>query len=252
MDDMKGILTHANLTDGLMPVGIFIIGYLQLRRDSYFLVAISQQHLVEVLILFDALTFQADDESVPKRLQTLALCRQLVTGRNEQFQRQADKSVAVAEDLFVDDRKQRVLDRRPGFPYLVEEDDVGGRQIAFCDTLVIIGVLQFTNAHGTEDLIGRRELRHEILKRAGTGKSLRQPPCHHALCHSRRAKQDDALPGHGCQQRQGYLVLLLIDALVQCIEKLFYPFLYHTDLCPELNEILPINTIYAFTKIHNF
>ena len=122
--------------------------------------------------------------------------------------------VAIAEQLLVDDRQQRVLYGRPGFPYLIEKHHVSRRQIALRVTLVFVRVLQFADAHGAEYLVGCAETRHQILERPCILECQLQPSCHHRLGHTRRAEQYHALTGQRCHQRERKLRLFLVDALV--------------------------------------
>ena len=122
---------------------------------------------------------------LPAKHKPLTLGWQLVAGSHEKLQRQLDFAYAVAEQFLIDDREQGVLYGRACLPYLVEEYDIGCRKITFHSTLIGVGGLQFLNAHRTEDLIGRREARHEILEIACSTEGTLQLSCHHTLGHTR-------------------------------------------------------------------
>ena len=87
-------------------------------------------------------------------------------------------------------------------------------QITLHRTLVSIRSLQFLNAHRTEDFIGCRESRHQILKALSPPECRLQLSGHHTLCHTRRSQQDDTLTCQSSQERERYLRLLLINAPV--------------------------------------
>ena len=65
--------------------------------------------------------------------------------------------VAVAEELFVDNSQKCILNSRSCFPYLVEKDHVGRRQISVGGAHISVGTFQLTDAHRTENLVGSRK-----------------------------------------------------------------------------------------------
>ena len=177
-----------------------------------------QEHRPEILLQFYRSTLYSDDESVPKRLQSFSLSRQLITCSHEKLQRKMHFPIAVTEDFLVNHRKERVLDRRSRLPDFIQENHIGSRQITLHRTFVSIRSLQFLNAHRAEDFIGCRESRHQILKALSIPKRRLQLSGYHTLCHSRRSQQDDTLTCQSCQERERYLRLLLINAPVHLTE----------------------------------
>ena len=83
--------------------------------------------------------------------------------------------------------EERVLDSRTRLPDFIQENHIGSRQIPLHRTLVSIRSLQFLNAHRTEDFIGRRESRHQILKALSIPERRLQLSGHHTLRHTRRS-----------------------------------------------------------------
>ena len=139
VDACQQVVSDANRLDALRPQVVLLVANLPLlvARGFHSVVAV-EQHLVEVRLLLDAATLHPDEETVPQRLQAFALCRQLIASSHQQLQWQAYLAFAIAEQLLVDHRQQRVLDGGPRFPYLVEEHHVGSWQIAVNGTLISV------------------------------------------------------------------------------------------------------------------
>ena len=96
-------------------------------------------------------------------------------------------AIAISEDFLINHREERVLDSRTRLPDFIQENHIGSRQIPLHRTLVSIRSLQFLNAHRTEDFIGCRESRHQILKALSIPERRLQLSGHHTLRHTRRA-----------------------------------------------------------------
>ena len=175
-------------------------------------------HLIESRFAADRLRQHAHDETVEDSLKTLSLGRQFVARGNEKLQRQVHLLCAIKIGLLVDDGQERVLYCRTCLPYLVEEDHVGTWQIAISGTLIAIGFFQARDADRTEDLVGSGETRHQILKRTGIAEGMLQTTRHHALSHTRRAKQQDALSSQGSKERQAQFGILLEHPLLQFVQ----------------------------------
>ncbi len=133
-------------------------------------------------------------------------------------------AIAITEKLLINHREERVLDSRPRLPDFIQENHIGSRKITLYRTLVSIRSLQFLNAHRTEDFIGCRKSRHQILKTLSIPECRLQLSGHHTLRHSRRSQQDDTLTCQSSKERERYFCFFLIDAPVHLPKQEFESF----------------------------
>lgn len=75
--------------------------------------------------------------------------------------------------------------------------------------------------------LGCAKPRHQVLKRACIPERTLQPSCYHRLRHSRRPKQDDALPSQCRQHRKCQLRLFLVYPIAQFCEQFLDSFFHH-------------------------
>ena len=127
--------------------------------------------------------------------------RHLVAGADHADQRRAHARAAVVELALVEQREQRVEDRRVGLEHLVEEGDAGGGQVAVDQALVAV-VLQRLQRQRAEQLLGRGEAREQPLEVARAAEGAVQPPRQFALGGARRADQQHVFAGQRGQQGQ--------------------------------------------------
>jgi hypothetical protein len=140
------------------------------------------------------------EEAVEEGLQRL-VGRQLVAGRHHADERRALAAAAVVELALVQQRQQRVEDRRVGLEHLVEEGDAGGRQEAFGQAFVAVG-FQRLQRQGAEQFLGRGETRQQALEVRRAVEGPVQPARQFALRGAGRADQQHVLAGQRGQQRQ--------------------------------------------------
>ena len=144
------------------------------------------EHLVERGLAFNAVGYHTDQKTVPQGLQSFVLARQFVGGGDKDLHRQSHRYGPILENPLVYGGQQGILNRRAGLPYLVQENDISSRQIPVCAALVAVLVLEFSDGHRAENLIGSREPGHQVLKRRASGEYLLQPSGNHALACARR------------------------------------------------------------------
>ena len=177
-------------------------------------------HPHESLLRFERRHDQTQQEAVPQRLQSLVVSRQFIRGGDDAFERKQHFAVAVAEKLFVQHGKQRILNRGAGLPDFVEEDDVGRGKVAVGKALVCVAVLELGDGHGTENLVGRAEAAHQILECAGVAERQFEPSGDEALADARQSEQEETFARHGAQQRQGQHVVAFVDSGPHLFEEL--------------------------------
>ena len=209
-----------------LPSSIFLIRNLPPTCFLFFFVIIVQQHLIERFLLFHASADNANQETVPQGFQSFALRRQFITGSHQQLQRKFQFRISIPKQLFIDDRQQRILNSRTGFPYFIQKHDIRCRQIPVHSTLVFIRFLQTADAHRTKDLIRCGETRHQVFKCPCIYKSSLQPTGHHRLCHPRRSQQQNTFARQSSQQRQTDFSLFLIYPPVHFGQQQLYTFFY--------------------------
>ena len=124
-----------------------------------------------------------------QRIQIFPLGRKFIGGSDHQLQRKPHFFFAVQIYFFIQHRKQSILNAGSGFPYLIQENDIGCGQIPFGHSHITVFVLQGRNRHRSEYLIRRTETGHQIFKRPCTHKSFFQPSSHHRLGYPGRAQQ---------------------------------------------------------------
>ena len=96
-----------------------------------------------------------DQEAVVQRVELLGL-GQLVGRGDEREQRHLQARVAVVKEPLVEQRQQRIEDGRIRLEDLVDEGDLGGREVAvrLADVLV---VLEAAHGERAEELLGDGE-----------------------------------------------------------------------------------------------
>ena len=144
----------------------------------------------------------AQQEAVVEGQQRL-VGRRLVAGADGAHQRRADAARPVVELAFVEQRQQRVEDRRVGLEHLVQKGDAGRRQVAVDEPFVAV-VLQRLQRQRAEQLLGRREARQQPLEIARAVEGTVQAPRQFALGGARRADQQHVFAGQRRQQQQAH------------------------------------------------
>jgi hypothetical protein len=95
--------------------------------------------------------------------QQRVVVRRFVAGADGADQRRAQAARAVVELAFVEQRQQRVEDRRVGLEHLVEEGDARGGQVAVDQALVAV-VLERLQRQRPEQFFRRGEARQQPLE----------------------------------------------------------------------------------------
>mmetsp|Transcript_7892 Transcript_7892/g.23585 ORF Transcript_7892/g.23585 Transcript_7892/m.23585 type:complete len:205 (-) Transcript_7892:406-1020(-) len=134
----------------------------------------------------------SDQESIVQRVQLLAL-GQLVARADQAQQRDLHSLRPVVEEPLVEQREQRVQDRRVRLEDLVHEGDLGGGQVAVHLALVPV-LLETLHAQRPEELLGNRKTGEEALEVA-TMTHLAEPSGELGLGGTGRAEQEEVLPG---------------------------------------------------------
>ena len=98
--------------------------------------------------------------------QELVVLRQLVGGREQRQQRDVGHLAAVVEASLVDERQDGVQDRRARLEDLIQERDVGLRQLVGREPAVVV-LLERLQADRAEQLLRRREARQQPLEVGG-------------------------------------------------------------------------------------
>ena len=147
----------------------------------------------------DACHRHTDQEAVVERYQRF-VARHLVAGADDADQRHRQAHAAVVELAFVEQRQQRVQDRRVGLEHLVEEGDARGGQVAVGQALVAV-VLERLQRQRPEQFFGRRKARQQALEVARVDEGPVQAPRQFALGAARRPDQQHVLAGQCGQQR---------------------------------------------------
>ena len=124
--------------------------------------------------------------------QQLVVLGQLVGGREQREQRDVDHLAPVVEAALVDQREDRVQDRRARLEYLVEKGDVRLRQLVRRQPPVVV-LLERLQADRSEQLLGRREPGEQPLEVVRPGEPAADLVGEHRLGGARRADHQHML-----------------------------------------------------------
>ena len=139
-------------------------------------------------------------EAVVKRHQRFVL-RHFIGGAYHADQRCAGACRAVVELALVQQRQQRIQDRRVGLEHLVQKRDAGGGQVAVGEPLVAVVFERFQRQRA-EQFFGRRKARQQPFEVPRPVERTVQPPRQFALGRAGRPDQQHMLAGQRTQQRQ--------------------------------------------------
>ena len=157
------------------------------------------QHAQEAPVLDHVADHEAHQEAVVDRRQ-LVLLGQLVGRAEDGQQRHLDAVAAVVEAALVEQREQRVQDRRARLEDLVEERDVRLGQLVRRDAAVLV-LLERAQAHRAEHLLGGGELGEQPLEVARAVDAPAELVGKHRLRGAGRSEQQHVLAGQQGRER---------------------------------------------------
>ena len=157
------------------------------------------QHAQEPEVLLDVAHGEPEQEPVVQGRELVVL-GELVAGPEQGDERHLVDALAVVEPALVDDGQDRVEDRGVGLEHLVQEGDVGLRELVGGHPPVVV-LLQPLQAHRAEQLFGRGEAGQQPLEVPGAFDAAAQLVREHRLGRPRRS-DDQQVPGRE-QGRQG-------------------------------------------------
>ena len=128
-------------------------------------------------------------------------------------------SCAISKAFLVEGGQECVLNGRAGFPDLVEEDDVGVREIAIGDALVTVLLFQSLYGDRAEDLVGCAEATHEVLEGGGIAECEFEPASDEALGDARRAEEEDTFARGRGKKGKARRFLALVNACLHRLEE---------------------------------
>mmetsp|Transcript_9521 Transcript_9521/g.22922 ORF Transcript_9521/g.22922 Transcript_9521/m.22922 type:complete len:496 (-) Transcript_9521:302-1789(-) len=163
------------------------------------------------------LHLSADEEAVVQGIELLAL-GELVGGRDHADEGHLAPRAPVVEEPLVEDREKGVQDGRVGLEDLVDEGDVGAREVP-ADLADVLVLLEGAHRQRPKELLGDGEPREEALEVGAAGQLTEAAP-ELRLGRPRRSEVEDVLPAERREEQEPHLGVALDEAALHDLHSL--------------------------------